>query len=56
MNIFKIGKFELLALMETKLKGEREVSSSGVNLIIAGFQEMERAKEGVTILLNDDRL
>ena len=36
--------FELLALIETKLKGNIEVCC-GVNGIIAGVQEVERARE-----------
>ena len=44
---------ELLASTETKLKGNGEVSWCGVNGIIADVQEMERAREGVAILLND---
>ena len=39
--------------METKLKGNGEVSWCGVNGIIAGVQEKERAREGVAILSND---
>ena len=53
MDIFKRGKFELLALTETKYKGNGEVSWSGVNVIFAVVQEMEKAREGVAILLND---
>ena len=53
MDIFKKGKFELLALTETKLKGKGEVSWCRVNGIISGVQEMERAREGVAVLLND---
>ena len=49
----KKGKFELLALMETKLKGKGVVSWSGVNVTFPGVQEMERAREGVAVLLND---
>ena len=49
----KRGKFELLALTETKLKGKGEVSWSAVNVIFAGVQEMERAREGMAVLLND---
>ena len=49
MNIFKEGKFELLALTEMKLKGMGKVSWSGVNVIIAGVQEMERTRDGVAI-------
>ena len=39
VDIYK-EKFELLALTETKLKGNGEVSWCGVNDIIAGVQEM----------------
>ena len=53
VDIFKKGKFELLPLTETKLKGKGEVSWCGVSGIIASVQEMERDKEGVAILLND---
>ena len=53
VDFFKKGKFDLLALMETKLKGEGEVSRVEVNGIISGVQKMERAREGVDILLSD---
>ena len=53
VDVFRKGKFELLALSETKLKGNGEVSWCGINSIIADVQEMERAREGVVILLND---
>ena len=53
VDIFRKGKFKLLALTETKLKWNGELSWCRVNSIIAGFKEMERAREGVTILLND---
>ena len=53
MGVFKEGKCELLALMEMKLKWEGEISWVGVNGIIAGVQERERAGEVVAILLND---
>ena len=46
MDVFKKGQFELLALAETKLKGNGKVSCCGVNSIIVGVQ-------GLTILLND---
>ena len=52
MDVFKEGKFKMLALTGTKLKGNGEVSWCGVNGIIAGVQEMERAREGLAILLN----
>ena len=53
MEIFKKGKLVLLALTKTKLKGKGELSWSGVNVIFAGVHEVERAREGVAILLND---
>ena len=53
MDIFKKGKFELLVLTETKLKGREEVSWSGVNVIFTGVHEIERVRERVTVLLND---
>ena len=53
VDIFKKGKFELLALTEMKLKGKGEVSWSGVNIIFTSVHEMERARERVAILLND---
>ena len=52
MEVFKEGKFELLAFTETKLKGNGEVSWCGVNGIIVGIQ-MERGRKGVAMLLND---
>ena len=53
MNVFREEKFEMLDMIETKLKENEEVSWGGANGIIAGFQEMERAREGVAALLND---
>ena len=53
MGVFRKGKFEFLVLTETKLKGNGDVSWCGVNSIFAGVQEMERAREGVAVLLND---
>ena len=38
VDIFKRGKFELLALTEKKLKGKGEVSWCKVNGITASFQ------------------
>ena len=46
MDVFREGKFELLALTEMKLKWIGKVSWSGVNGTIAGVQEM-------AIMLND---
>ena len=47
------GKFNLLAVTETKLKGEGEVSWVEVNGIIYGVEEVERPREGVSLLLSD---
>ena len=41
VDVFRKGKFQFLALMEAKLKGNGEVSWYGLNGIIAGVQEME---------------
>ena len=54
MDIFKKGKFELLAFTETKLKWMGEVSWSVVNVIFVGVQKMETAREGVAILLSNE--
>ena len=43
----------MLALTETKLKGNGEVSWCGLHGIIVGVREIERAREGVAIRLND---
>ena len=40
--------------METKLKGKGVVSCSGANVIFSGVHEMERVREGVAVLLNDE--
>ena len=53
-EVFRKGKFEFLALTETKLKGNGEVSWYRVNGIIAGIQEIEGARVGVKILINDE--
>ena len=53
VDVFRKGEFELLSLTEKMLKGNREVSWCGINDIIAGVQEIERARLCVAILLND---
>ena len=53
VDILKKGKFGLLALTEMKLKRKGEVSWAGVNIIFTGVHEMERAREGVAVLLDD---
>ena len=53
VDVFREGKFELLALTEKKLQWNGEISRCGVNCIITDVQEMERAKHGVVFLLND---
>ena len=52
-GVIREGNFELLSLTETKLKRNGKVSCFGVNGIFAGVQEMERAREGVAVLLSD---
>ena len=47
------GKFKLLTLTETKLKGNEEVSWCGVNGIIGYVREMERARERMAVVLID---
>ena len=47
MDVFRKEKFELLTLMETKLKGNGKVSWCGVNGITANVREMERARKCV---------
>ena len=40
-------------MTETKLKDKGERSWCGVNYIISDVQDMEMAREGVSVLLND---
>ena len=53
VDVFRNGKFQLHALTKTKLKGNRKVPWCGINGIIASVQEIERAREIVTLLLKD---
>ena len=55
LGVFRKGKFELLTLAETKLKENGEASGFRVSgtRIISYVQEIERAREGVALLLND---
>ena len=53
MDVFREGKFELLALTEIKLKGNGEVSLCGVNGIMADYRRGEKTWEGVAILLKN---
>ena len=54
VNVSRKGKFELLALTKTKLKGNGELLWCEVNGIIAGVQEIERAREVVAVLMKDE--
>ena len=56
VDVFRGGEFELLALTKTKLKGNGKVSWCGINSIITGAQEMERARAGLAILMKRDPL
>ena len=51
VDVFRKGKLEFLALTETKLKRNGKVSRCGVNGSIVGVQELERAREGVAVLV-----
>ena len=54
VDIFRKGNFELFDLTKTKLKRNGEVSWCEVNGIIAGVQEIERAREVVAVLMKDE--
>ena len=54
IDVFRKGKFELLALTETKLEGNGEVQWRGMSGIVEGVQEIERARESVGFLVNDE--
>ena len=51
VDVFRRGKFKLLAMTESKLKRNGEVSWCGINDIIPGVQKIERAREGAIVLL-----
>ena len=53
VDVLRKGKSELLAFTETKIKVNEKVSWFGVNGMIAGVQEIEKASEGVAVLMND---
>ena len=50
-DIWGKGDLELLALTGTKLKGNGKILWCWVNHVIVGVHEIERAREGVTVLL-----
>ena len=45
LNVFRKGKFKLLTLTETKLKGNGDLLGCLVNGIIAGVQELKELGE-----------
>ena len=51
-DIFRKGKFELLALTETKIKENGKVPWGNVRSVSASVMEIERAREDETVLLN----
>src|SRR5678816_3426857 len=53
MDVFGKGKFDLLALTETKMEGKGEIKWCGVKCVRAGVEENERGREGVAILMSD---
>ena len=46
VDVFRKGKFELLALTETKLKENEEGSGCEINDITARVQGIEKARKG----------
>ena len=53
MDVFRKGKFDLLAVTETKMKGKGEIKWCDVKCVRAGVEENERGREGVAILMSD---
>ena len=53
MDVFRRGRFDLLALTETKLKGNGEDEWCGVKCVYAGVEKNERAREGVAVLMSE---
>ena len=54
IDVFRKRKNDLLALTETKLSENWEVSCCEINRIIAEAQEIEKAREGMAVLMNDE--
>ena len=52
VNVFKEGRFDMLALNETKLRGKGEFEWGGVKGVRSGV-DAGRAKEGVAMMMND---
>ena len=52
-DVFRRGKLELLALIETKMERIGVASWCRVNGIYAGIQDNKRYREDVAVLLND---
>ena len=53
VDVFRKGKFMLLALCEIQKKKNEEFSWCWVNGVSMGVQEIERAREGVAVLMTD---
>ena len=49
VDVSRKGKFEMVALSETKLKGNREMSWCGVKGIIVGIQANEMNMESMAV-------
>ena len=52
-EMFKSRSLDLLAVSETKLKGEGEVMFGGYKGVISGVSEKVRAREGVGIVISE---
>src|SRR5678815_1041459 len=53
MDVFRKGKFDLLTVTETKMKGNGENEWCSVKCVCAGVERNERGREGVAILMSD---
>ena len=52
VDIFNERKLDVMALSETKLKGEGERMWEGQRVIVSGVSERCRAREGVAVLIS----
>ena len=53
MDVFRKGKFDLLTVTETKMKGNVLIEWCGVKCVCAGVERNERGRKGIAILMSD---
>ena len=53
MDVFRKGKFDLLAVTETKMEGNGENEWCGVKCVCVGVERNERGIERFAILMSD---